>query len=103
MKREFKVEANVGAPQVAYRERSPRRSTSTTPTRSRPAVRASSPRQDQPFEPGERGSGFVFETKIVGGNVPKEYIPGVEKGLEETVMELRPLASASRSSTSRSR
>jgi elongation factor G len=52
--REFKVEANVGAPQVAYRETSARRSTSTTPTRSSRAVRASSPASSSKFEPGER-------------------------------------------------
>jgi translation elongation factor EF-G len=63
MRREFKVEANVGAPQVAYRETITARSTSTTPTRSRPAVRASSPASSSSFEPNEPGSGFEFETR----------------------------------------
>jgi elongation factor G len=90
MKREFKVEANVGAPQVAYRETISKAPRSTTPTRSRPAVRASSPasRSVRAAEPGE---GFSFESKIVGGVVPKEYIPGVEKGMK-SVMDSGPLA-----------
>ena len=57
------------------------RPTSTTPTRSRPAVRASSPASRCMFEPGEPGSGFVFETRSSAATVPKEFIPGVEKGL----------------------
>ena len=58
-----------------------KRPRSTTPTRSRPAVPASSPRVKFIVEPNEPGKGFEFESKIVGGAVPKEYIPGVEKGL----------------------
>ena len=82
LKREYKVDANVGAPQVAYRETITKPSTSTTPTRSRPAARASSPRVKIICEPLPPGAGFEFENKVVGGTVPKEYIPGVEKGLE---------------------
>jgi elongation factor G len=85
MKREFNVEANVGKPQVAYREtiRSAVRQDSKF-------VRQSGGRGQYghvvlEIEPLERGSGFVFENKIVGGVVPKEYIPAVEKGLRETI------------------
>jgi elongation factor G len=85
MKREFNVEANVGKPQVAYREtiRQPVRQDSKF-------VRQSGGRGQYghvvlEIEPMERGSGFVFENKIVGGVVPKEYIPAVEKGLRETL------------------
>jgi len=83
MKREFKVDANVGAPQVAYRE------TITKPTEINYTHKKQSGGAGQfarvviQFSPLEPGSGFVFESKIVGGNIPKEYIPGVEKGLEQ--------------------
>lgn len=85
MKREFKVEANVGAPQVAYRE------TITKPCKIDYTHKKQSGGAGQfarvimEFEPGERGSGFQFESKVVGGSVPKEYIPGVEKGLNSAV------------------
>ena len=86
MKREFKVEANVGQPQVAYRE----------------AVRDSVPKVDGKFvrqsggrgqyghvviaiEPAERGAGFVFENKIVGGTIPKEFIKPAEEGMREAL------------------
>ena len=55
---------------------------STTPTRSRPAVRASSREVKIEFEPLPPGSGFVFENDVVGGSIPKEFIPSVEKGLK---------------------
>ena len=82
LKREFKVEANIGQPQVAYRETLGRAAeidlhAQETVRRYR-AVRA---RQDE-FEPLERGRASVFESTIVGWSVPKEYIPGVEKGIE---------------------
>ena len=82
MKREFKVEANVGAPQVAYRE------TITQPFKVDYTHKKQSGGSGQfarviiELEPLEPGEGFQFESKIVGGNVPKEYIPGVEKGLK---------------------
>ena len=66
---------------IARRSRAPV-TESTTPTRSRPAARASSRRSRSSLEPLPPGTGFEFENKIVGGTVPKEYIPGVEKGLE---------------------
>lgn len=82
MKREFKVEANVGAPEVAYRE------TITTSyevdyTHKKQSGGAGQfARVKIIFEPSESGSGFTFDSKIVGGSVPKEFIPGVEKGLK---------------------
>ena len=86
LKRTYKVEANIGAPQVAYREKITRKVTeSTTPTRSRPAAPASSRAVKIVVEPLPPGTGFEFENEIVGGAVPKEYIPGVEKGLESVL------------------
>lgn len=82
MKREFGVEATIGAPQVAYRE------TITQPAKIDYLHKKQTGGSGQfarvviEFEPLEPGSGFVFENKIFGGAVPKEYIPGVEKGLE---------------------
>jgi elongation factor G len=85
MKREFKVEANVGAPQVAYREISreagrARLHPQEAVGRLRPVRRG----QGHGVEPGERGSGFIFVDEVKGGNVPKEYIPSVEKGMRES-------------------
>ena len=85
LKREFKVEANIGAPQVAYRE------TITEPAQIDYTHKKQSGGAGQfarviiNFEPLEAGSGFEFESKIVGGNVPREYIPGVQKGLEASL------------------
>ncbi|KXI61576.1 elongation factor G [Bacillus cereus] len=85
MRREFKVEANVGAPQVAYRET----------FRSAAKVEGKFARQSGgrgqfghvwiEFEPNEEGKGFEFENKIVGGVVPREYIPAVGAGLEDAL------------------
>jgi len=85
MKREFKVEANVGRPQVAYRE------TITRPAKAQGRfVRQSGGRGQYgdvhlEVEPLEKGGGFVFESKIVGGAVPREYIPAVENGVKEAL------------------
>ncbi len=81
MKREFKVEANVGAPQVAYRETITKPAQIDYTHKKQTGGSGQFARIKLEFEPGEVGTGFVFESKIVGGNVPKEYIPGVEKGL----------------------
>ena len=84
MKREFKVEANVGAPQVAYREYlgKPVELTYTHKKQSGGSGQFAEIRIS--VTPGERGSGFVFTDNVKGGNVPKEYIPSVEKGMRET-------------------
>ncbi|MDT0507347.1 elongation factor G [Novosphingobium sp. MMS21-SN21R] len=84
MRREFKVEANVGAPQVAYREYlgkavdvdyTHKKQSGGTGQFGRVKVRVT---------PGERGSGIIFTDEIKGGNIPKEYIPAIEKGFRET-------------------
>ncbi|OZM55900.1 elongation factor G [Lottiidibacillus patelloidae] len=85
MKREFKVEANVGAPQVAYRE-TIRKAAKVEGK----FVRQSGGRGQYghvwiEFEPAEEGAGFTFENKIVGGSVPREYIPAVQNGIEESM------------------
>jgi elongation factor G len=84
MKREFKVEANVGAPQVAYREylKKPVELTYTHKKQSGGSGQFAEVKVQ--LKPGERGSGFVFTDNVKGGNVPKEYIPSVEKGMRET-------------------
>ena len=81
LRRTYKVEANVGAPQVAYREKLGRAATIDYTHKKQTGGSGQFARVKIEFEPGEPGSGFVFENKIVGGAVPKEYIPGVEKGL----------------------
>jgi elongation factor G len=82
MKREFKVEANVGAPQVAYRETITRQAEIDYTHKKQTGGSGQYAKIKVRFEPGEPGSGFVFENEIRGGNVPKEFIPAVEKGLE---------------------
>jgi elongation factor G len=85
LRREFKVDANVGNPQVAYRE------TLTKPGKAEGKfIRQSGGRGQYghvwiEFEPQPEGSGFIFENKIVGGVVPREYIPAVETGLKEAL------------------
>ncbi|MFC6198777.1 elongation factor G [Ponticaulis profundi] len=81
LKREFKVEANIGAPQVAYREAISKPAEVDYTHKKQSGGSGQFARVKIQFEPGEAGTGFVFESKIVGGSVPKEYIPGVEKGL----------------------
>ncbi|WP_416898289.1 MAG: elongation factor G [Minwuia sp.] len=85
MKREFKVEANVGAPQVAYRETLTRDTEIDYTHKKQTGGSGQFARVKMILGPGEPGSGFTFESKIVGGSVPKEYIPGVEKGLRSVI------------------
>ena len=81
MKREFKVEANIGAPQVAYRETITKPSDVDYTHKKQSGGAGQFARVKMTISPGEPGTGFVFENKIVGGAIPKEYIPGVEKGI----------------------
>jgi elongation factor G len=83
MKREFKVEANVGAPQVAYRESLARKVDVDYTHKKQSGGSGQFGRIKFTVEPGERGSGVVFVDEVKGGNVPKEYIPAVEKGIRE--------------------
>ena len=91
MKREFKVDANIGQPQVAYRE------TITVPSdidythKKQTGGAGQFARIKIRFDPLPPGSGYEFSSKVVGGNVPKEYIPGVEKGLA-SAMDSGPLS-----------
>ncbi len=85
MRREFKVEANVGAPQVAYRETITKKSYVDYTHKKQTGGSGQFARVKMDLEPGEPGSGFEFESKVVGGNVPREYIPGVEKGIRSVL------------------
>ena len=82
LKRTYKVEANIGAPQVAYRESLGRMADIDYTHKKQTGGTGQFARVKIKFEPGEPGSGFIFESSIVGGSVPKEYVPGVQKGLE---------------------
>ena len=91
MKREFKVEANIGAPQVAYRETITKKFDADYTHKKQSGGSGQFARVKIEFEQNPDGEEFVFESKIVGGAVPKEYIPGVEKGLT-SVMDAGPVA-----------
>ena len=82
LKRTYKVEANIGAPQVAYRESLGRLADIDYTHKKQTGGTGQFARVKIKFEPGEPGSGFVFASTVVGGSVPKEYVPGVQKGLE---------------------
>ena len=82
LRRTYKVDANIGAPQVAYRESLGKKTDIDYTHKKQTGGTGQFARVMITFEPGEQGSGFVFESKIVGGAIPKEFIPGVEKGLE---------------------
>ena len=85
LKRTYKVEANIGAPQVAYREKITKPVTVDYVHKKQTGGSGQFARVKIVAEPGEPGSGFTFESEIIGGSVPKEYIPGVEKGLESVL------------------
>ena len=83
MKREFKVEADVGAPQVAYRETLTKEVDVDYTHKKQSGGAGQFARVKIKFKPTERMSGFKFTNTVVGGNIPREYIPGVEKGIKQ--------------------
>ena len=85
LKRTHKVEVNVGAPQVAYRERITRKVTKDYTHKKQTGGTGQFARVKFEVEPNEAGKGFEFDSKVIGGSVPKEYIPGVEKGLNSVL------------------
>ncbi|CCG06634.1 elongation factor G [Pararhodospirillum photometricum] len=85
MRREFKVECSVGAPQVAYRETISKTYTVDYTHKKQSGGSGQYAKVSITFEPLTPGSGYQFESKIVGGSVPKEYVPGVEKGLASAI------------------
>jgi len=91
LKREFKVEANIGAPQVAYRETIGHEVEHTYTHKKQSGGSGQFGEVKMVISPTAPGEGYSFESKIVGGSIPKEYIPGVEKGIK-SVMDSGPLA-----------
>ena len=91
LKREFKVEANIGAPQVAYRETIGHEVEHTYTHKKQSGGSGQFAEVKMIISPTEPGEGYSFESRIVGGAVPKDYIPGVEKGIN-SVMDSGPLA-----------
>ena len=85
MKREFKVEANVGAPQVAYRETITGEADIDYTHKKQSGGAGQFARVKMQVSPGEVGKGLQFKNTVVGGNIPKEYIPGVQKGIENAM------------------
>jgi elongation factor G len=85
MRREYKVEANVGQPQVAYRETISKKFEIDYQHKKQSGGAGQYAKIKLIFEPQERGIGFTFENKVVGGAIPKEYIPGVEKGIRDAM------------------
>ncbi|TAE33086.1 MAG: elongation factor G [Alphaproteobacteria bacterium] len=85
LRREFKVEANIGAPQVAYRETITKAYTVDYTHKKQSGGSGQYARVVIEFAPQESGLGYVFTNTVVGGNIPKEYIPGVEKGLKSSL------------------
>ncbi len=81
LRRTYKVDANIGAPQVAFRERITQRAEVDYTHKKQTGGTGQYARVKFIVEPNEPGKGFEFDSKVVGGSVPKEYIPGVEKGL----------------------
>jgi elongation factor G len=91
LKREFKVEANIGAPQVAYRETISHKVEHTYTHKKQSGGSGQFAEVKLEIVPTEAGEGYSFESRIIGGTVPKEYVPGVEKGIQ-SVMDSGPLA-----------
>ncbi len=91
LKREFKVEANIGAPQVAYRETISHEVEHSYTHKKQSGGSGQFAEVKMIISPTEPGEGYSFESRIVGGSIPKEYIPGVEKGIQ-SVMDSGPLA-----------
>jgi elongation factor G len=85
MRREFKVEANVGAPQVAFRETVSKRAEIDYTHKKQTGGSGQFARVKLVIEPNEQGKGYEFVNKVVGGNVPKEYVPGVQKGVQSVI------------------
>jgi len=91
LRREFKVEANIGAPQVAYRETVSREAEIVYTHKKQSGGSGQFAEVKMVITPTAPGEGYSFESRVVGGSVPKEYIPGVEKGIK-SVMDSGPLA-----------
>jgi elongation factor G len=91
LKRTHKVEVTVGAPQVAYRETITKPVNDSYTHKKQSGGSGQFAKIDYTIEPGEAGSGFIFESKVVGGSIPKEFIPAVEKGFK-TCVNKGPLA-----------
>jgi elongation factor G len=91
LRREFKVDANIGQPQVAYRETISHKADVDYTHKKQTGGSGQFARVKLEISPTEPGEGYSFESRIVGGSVPKEYVPGVEKGVE-SVMDSGPLA-----------
>jgi elongation factor G len=85
LKRTYKVDANIGAPQVAFRERITKRVEHSYTHKKQTGGTGQFAAVTLVVEPNEPGKGYEFESKVVGGAVPKEYIPGVEKGVESVL------------------
>ena len=85
LRRTYKVDANIGAPQVAYREKLTKKVDIDYTHKKQTGGTGQFARVKITFEPAEIGAGSSFESKVIGGNVPKEYIPGVEKGINSVM------------------
>jgi elongation factor G len=85
LRRTYKVDANIGAPQVAYRETITKKVDIDYTHKKQTGGTGQFARVKLVIQPNETGAGFAFDSKIVGGAVPKEYIPGVEKGLQSVI------------------